>query len=201
MWQDVAQASAPFLREQRRAGHFEFFGIDVIADADGECWLIEVNRVPGLESSNNRCKPQEDAMFDEMMLSTLQMVLAPLHERAMGNDDHGGNNDVPLTSGENSSQHEPEERTKEEEQSSCLAKNEEEKIKTTTEKYIKETIFNITDHQSQNGQLPADECPPLGWWRKVCAADPAAHTSSPFVFKNLFNWKAFTSKNKSKLFV
>ena len=46
---------------------FEFFGIDVIADTDGVCWLLEINRLPGLEASHQN-RTQEDAMYDEMMI-------------------------------------------------------------------------------------------------------------------------------------
>jgi hypothetical protein len=41
----AAQASLPFSQE---VGH-ELFGIDVMLDADGKCWLLELNDSPGLE--------------------------------------------------------------------------------------------------------------------------------------------------------
>jgi len=65
------------MQEQISPHHFEFFGIDIIADRDGVCWLLEVNRLPGLESSIQN-KAEEDIMYDEMMLSLLRIVLAPL---------------------------------------------------------------------------------------------------------------------------
>jgi hypothetical protein len=44
IWRAVAEAAAPFMRHQSSARHFEFFGMDVIADEQGDCWLIEANR-------------------------------------------------------------------------------------------------------------------------------------------------------------
>ena len=51
MWNEIAVACKPFMKEQISPHHFEFFGIDVIEYGDGLCWLIEVNRLPGLEAS------------------------------------------------------------------------------------------------------------------------------------------------------
>jgi len=48
LWSAVALAVRPFMAAQHSKGHFEFFGIDVIADAERNCWLIELNRLPGL---------------------------------------------------------------------------------------------------------------------------------------------------------
>lgn len=167
MWQAVAQAAAPFMKEQRSPHHFEFFGIDVMADSMGECWLIEINRVPGLEASKNRCQPMEEAMFDEMMRSTLKMVLAPL----VGNQ--GSSGDVSSSDG----------------------------IKTVhkEEKDVAEgrSVFNM----DKRPPYSLTSSSPYGFWRQVGTAAPDSHTSSPFLFKNLFNWKAFTTKNKDKLFV
>ena len=77
MWREVAKASTPFMSQQTSATHFEFFGIDVIADTDGVCWLVEANRLPGLESSKNN-KEAEDVMYDDMMESLLRLVLSPV---------------------------------------------------------------------------------------------------------------------------
>lgn len=77
LWGEVAKACSSFMKHQTSANHFEFFGIDVIADEDGTCWLLEVNRLPGLEASSQN-KQEEDVMYDEMMLSLLRIVLAPL---------------------------------------------------------------------------------------------------------------------------
>lgn len=38
------EAALPYMAHQSSPLHFEFFGIDVIADASGGCWLIEANR-------------------------------------------------------------------------------------------------------------------------------------------------------------
>eukprot|EP00600_Ochromonadales_sp_CCMP1393_P010390 CAMPEP_0174954940 /NCGR_PEP_ID=MMETSP0004_2-20121128/709_1 /TAXON_ID=420556 /ORGANISM="Ochromonas sp., Strain CCMP1393" /LENGTH=347 /DNA_ID=CAMNT_0016202821 /DNA_START=412 /DNA_END=1455 /DNA_ORIENTATION=+ len=75
MWSAVVEAAMPYMSHQLRPeSHFEFFGIDVIADSDGGCWFIEANRLPGLESSSNN-KEAEDAMYDEMMSSFLRIIL------------------------------------------------------------------------------------------------------------------------------
>jgi hypothetical protein len=173
MWQEIAEAAAPFMQEQRSPGHFEFFGIDVMADAEGSCWLIEINRVPGLETSNNRCKPQEEAMFDEMMSSTLRMVLTPLNDTDVSTSEEIKNDSIDIDS-------------------------------SSSGERKRETVFDTpTILAKKASQLPQHPLPvtPIGFWRQVSEAHPDSHCSSSLVFKNLFNWKAFTSKNKSKLFV
>ncbi len=52
---------------------FEFCGLDVIVDASGHCYLIEINRLPGLESSQNNLE-EEDVMYDTMMRGLLRLV-------------------------------------------------------------------------------------------------------------------------------
>lgn len=44
MWSAVVEAALPYMQHQASARHFEFFGIDVIADCAGQVWLIEANR-------------------------------------------------------------------------------------------------------------------------------------------------------------
>ena len=44
MWTAVVKAAMPYMQEQGSARHFEFFGIDIIADTAGQCWLVEANR-------------------------------------------------------------------------------------------------------------------------------------------------------------
>lgn len=48
IWRGVAQAAEPFMRHQASSLHFEFFGLDLIADQSGRCWLIEANRCDDL---------------------------------------------------------------------------------------------------------------------------------------------------------
>ncbi len=79
LWKAVAIAVTPFMRKQRSKHHFEFYGIDIIADEDGHCWLLEINRLPGLESSKLN-KVEEDRMYDTMMESLLHIVLLPLRK-------------------------------------------------------------------------------------------------------------------------
>lgn len=92
LWAEIAKACSSFMKHQTSAHHFEFFGIDVIADQDGTCWLLEVNRLPGLEASAQN-KQEEDKMYDEMMLSLLHIVLAPLKAESpagAGEKEEGG---------------------------------------------------------------------------------------------------------------
>lgn len=44
MWAAVVAAALPYMQHQASPLHFEFFGIDVIADDAGQVWLIEANR-------------------------------------------------------------------------------------------------------------------------------------------------------------
>lgn len=62
---------------QRSPNHFEFFGIDIIADEAGDCWFIEANRLPGLESSKNNLL-EEDEFYNDMMEQVLRIVLQPI---------------------------------------------------------------------------------------------------------------------------
>ena len=157
------------MQVQRNANHFDFFGIDIIADANGDCWLIEVNRLPGLESSNNRCKQQEDDMYDEMMLSTLRMVLTPLDE----------NVEVDI------------ERT--DDLSSEIKPGFEKSMGTECAATHEKSVFTFPNSLSNSTSF--------GLWKKVCDSYSASDTSSGATFKNLFNWKAFTSKNKKSLLI
>ena len=65
------------MAHQTNLNNFEFFGIDVILDQQGHCWLIEANRLPGLESSKNN-QAEEDRFYDTMMTDLLRIVLSPL---------------------------------------------------------------------------------------------------------------------------
>eukprot|EP01033_Poteriospumella_lacustris_P013421 gene13421-9611_t len=87
VWGETVAAAVPFM-EQVSATDFEFCGLDVIADAQGRCWLIEVNRLPGLESSKINTQ-QEDELYDEMMQQVLQrMFVVPLcRSRGVSADD------------------------------------------------------------------------------------------------------------------
>lgn len=79
IWRDVVIEASVYMCQQRSRHHFEFFGLDIIADATGMCWLIEINRLPGLESSKNFHKDSEDVLYDTMMTQLLNIVLKPLH--------------------------------------------------------------------------------------------------------------------------
>jgi hypothetical protein len=74
IWSDLIAAASPFLAQQHSSTHYEFVGLDILVDSHGLCHLLEVNRCPGLESSNNRCKPQEDELYDEMMSSFFEIL-------------------------------------------------------------------------------------------------------------------------------
>jgi len=75
VWREVVCAAGPFMVEQRSPLHFEFVGLDILVDSAGTCHLLEVNRLPGLEASKNRCKRDEDDLYDQMMESLLDLVL------------------------------------------------------------------------------------------------------------------------------
>lgn len=40
----MTKAAHPYMQHQVSPLHFEFFGVDVIADTAGQCWLVEANR-------------------------------------------------------------------------------------------------------------------------------------------------------------
>ena len=88
IWSDVTQAALPFMSQQKNPNNFDFYGIDIIADECGGCWLIEANRLPGLESSSNN-KVEEDRMYDDMMMSLLTIVTAPLTGKTLSRADYG----------------------------------------------------------------------------------------------------------------
>jgi len=44
IWRSVVIAALPYLQYQYNDHNFEFVGIDIIADINNQCWLIEVNR-------------------------------------------------------------------------------------------------------------------------------------------------------------
>lgn len=72
----LVQAVHPYMAEQRSSLHFDFYGLDLIADEDGELHLLEVNRLPGLESSQNN-RQAEDLLYDRMMLQALRLLICP----------------------------------------------------------------------------------------------------------------------------
>ena len=86
IWAAVVNEAFAYMTEQRSHKHFEFFGLDIIVDKTGMCWLIEINRLPGLESSNNRMKEDEDIMYDDMMTRLLDVVLE--NQRTEDSEDH-----------------------------------------------------------------------------------------------------------------
>ena len=48
LWAEMARAAGPCARRQVSAHHFEFYGFDVMLDAEGGAWLLEVNRMRAL---------------------------------------------------------------------------------------------------------------------------------------------------------
>ena len=71
------------MKYQKNIKCFEFFGIDVLVDSFGKCWIVEANRLPGLESSKQN-KVEEDHMYDTMMMELLADV-ADLGENSENN--------------------------------------------------------------------------------------------------------------------
>lgn len=93
IWQELIQAAAPFICHQASIAHFEFFGIDIIADVDHNCWLLECNRLPGLKSSVNNLE-EEDNFYSSMILSLIKLSLqhasSKLHFEGCVEHDHPG---------------------------------------------------------------------------------------------------------------
>jgi hypothetical protein len=44
VWYELCSSAKPYMSFQAQKSNFEFYGIDIIADEDMNCWLIEVNR-------------------------------------------------------------------------------------------------------------------------------------------------------------
>lgn len=74
IWRSLIKTAAPFMRHQKSQFHFEFFGIDILADESHNCWLLECNRLPGLASSFNNLEA-ENRFYDTMITSLLILVL------------------------------------------------------------------------------------------------------------------------------
>ena len=76
IWGNLILAATPFMSRQVSPHHFDFYGIDIMIDANQGSWLLECNRLPGLDSSKNN-KEAEDEMYNEMMTSLLRLVSHP----------------------------------------------------------------------------------------------------------------------------
>eukprot|EP00612_Vaucheria_litorea_P004043 CAMPEP_0171464092 /NCGR_PEP_ID=MMETSP0945-20130129/7520_1 /TAXON_ID=109269 /ORGANISM="Vaucheria litorea, Strain CCMP2940" /LENGTH=120 /DNA_ID=CAMNT_0011991053 /DNA_START=588 /DNA_END=947 /DNA_ORIENTATION=+ len=59
LWIDLIEATKPFMSVQYSAKHFEFFGLDFLADCEQNVWLLEVNRIPGLANSCAESQAEE----------------------------------------------------------------------------------------------------------------------------------------------
>jgi hypothetical protein len=97
MWKAVSISVSSFMKKQINKNHFEFFGIDVIADMDGYCWLLEINRLPGLESSKLNTV-DEDLMYNEMMTSLLRIVLHPINTNGKFHSEQRKEGDISIDS-------------------------------------------------------------------------------------------------------
>eukprot|EP00752_Nemacystus_decipiens_P008983 g8020.t1 len=72
----LVQAATPFMEHQANPNHFEFLGLDIIADRAGGVWLMEANRLPGLQSSKQNLE-EENQVYDDMMQGILQLLVLP----------------------------------------------------------------------------------------------------------------------------
>ncbi|CAM9612040.1 unnamed protein product [Hapterophycus canaliculatus] len=72
----LVQAATPFMQHQANLNNFEFLGLDIIADSLGGVWLMEVNRLPGLQSSKQNLE-EENAVYDGMMLDVIRLLVLP----------------------------------------------------------------------------------------------------------------------------
>ena len=57
----LVDAATPFMQHQARAGHFEFLGLDVIADEAGGVWLIEGGTLTGFFCTAPRLEGSRDS--------------------------------------------------------------------------------------------------------------------------------------------
>jgi len=74
VYSDLIEAAAPFMEVQVSPSHFEFFGLDFMADSQRNVWLLEVNRLPGLQSSKSN-KDEEDTMYNCMISDILDLCV------------------------------------------------------------------------------------------------------------------------------
>lgn len=74
MWSNLVTAAIPFIQYQNSKYHYDFFGIDIIVDTNNDVWLLECNRLPGLQSSINN-QYNEDELYNNMLQCLLYMVL------------------------------------------------------------------------------------------------------------------------------
>eukprot|EP00903_Cladosiphon_okamuranus_P010040 g9520.t1 len=72
----LVQAATPFMQHQASPDHFEFLGLDIIADRVGGVWLMEANRLPGLQSSTQNLE-EENQVYDGMMQDILRLLVLP----------------------------------------------------------------------------------------------------------------------------
>ncbi|CAM9493544.1 unnamed protein product [Scytosiphon promiscuus] len=72
----LVHAATPFMQHQANPNNFEFLGLDVIADSSGGVWLMEVNRLPGLQSSKQNLE-EENIVYDGMMLDLIRLLVLP----------------------------------------------------------------------------------------------------------------------------
>lgn len=157
LWHDIVQAASPFMSYQTNIFNFEFFGLDVIADVDNKCWLIEINRLPGLETSKNYYKKEEDILYDEMMLSLLKIILTPYIDKKIEKN---------------------------------LKKTEKSEIDTATP-----SIPTVLEKRTFSSDLDL--------WEFVLEKEFNENEilKNSDTWKNLFNWRLFTKKNRNKVFV
>ncbi|CAM9903066.1 unnamed protein product [Ectocarpus sp. 6 AP-2014] len=72
----LVDAATPFMQHQANPNHFEFLGLDIIADSAGGVWLMEANRLPGLQSSKQNLD-KENEVYDGMMLDLIRLLVLP----------------------------------------------------------------------------------------------------------------------------
>lgn len=172
LWGEVARASTSFMAEQRSPRHFEFVGVDVICDAYGECYLLEVNRLPGLETSKNRCKPDEDVLYNEMMLGVLELAMESVFDADQKSTGRIASEGAAETS-----------------------------LSAADDVYEEPAVVSH-DAPGTNLPTASERPTRRDLWRLVSdPSDRSQFTNSNAIISNLFAWRAFTKKNRRAVII
>jgi len=172
MWKSVALAVRPFMQKQKCRDHFEFYGIDVVADEQGRCWLLEVNRLPGLESSLLN-KEAEDCMYDTMMASLIRIVSKPLRDKLCRSRNSSGGGGGPGTG------------TGLQEQGACVDYGLWEVVHAPTPADQQSLAAGLAKiHAAAREEVPAE------------GGDAAVYGGD--TLSNIFGWRAFTKRRENR---
>ena len=74
---EVVESASPYMLEQKSPHHFELYGADVLVDDRGEAWLLELNRMPGMASTEANWE-QDEAFYNGLVRDVVSLVVAPV---------------------------------------------------------------------------------------------------------------------------